>query len=64
MENKQNITGHEPIDESRIYMNHLPEREYWCEKFNCTMEELIEAVNTVGVSTEDVEEYLKTRVYR
>jgi hypothetical protein len=35
--------------------------QYWSKKFNCTKEQLAEAVNKVGTSSEKVEEYLKRK---
>jgi hypothetical protein len=48
-----------PQDATRININRKYEVEYWCDKFNCTEEELKKAINRVGVTSEAVKEYLK-----
>ena len=53
-----NLEEREPQDRSRIDVNEEWEVRYWCEKFNCTLDELRDAVDAVGVSVDDVRTYL------
>jgi hypothetical protein len=54
-----NKTKKRPQDSLRINMNEEYEVQYWIEKFNCTKEQLKNAVDRVGVMARDVEAYLK-----
>jgi hypothetical protein len=46
-------------DSGRVNVNEEYEISYWTKKFNCTKAQLIEAVNRVGTSSEQVEQFLK-----
>lgn len=46
-----------PADAYMINMNESWEIIYWCKKFNCTREQLIKAVQTVGIDPEKVRHY-------
>jgi hypothetical protein len=48
----------QPQDASRINMNEDYEVQYWTKKFGCSKDELKDAVESVGVSAEKVEEFL------
>jgi hypothetical protein len=48
-----------PRDSARININEEYEVSYWTGKFNCSREELKDAVDSVGTSAANVEEYLK-----
>lgn len=48
-----------PQDASRVNVHEPYEVEYWCHKFGCTHQQLIQAVNAVGTSAAAVERYLK-----
>ena len=50
-----------PQDASRININEPYEVEYWCKKFGCAKQELIDAVEINGTSAVRVEEYLKKK---
>ena len=43
-----------PQDRSWVNLNEEWEMKWWCAQFNCSEEELREAVNAVGVSAEAV----------
>ena len=43
-----------PQDRSWVNLNEAWEMKWWCAQFNCSEEELREAVNAVGVSAEAV----------
>ncbi len=49
-----------PQDRSRINVNEDYELQYWSEKYGVSKEELRQAVEKVGVSASDVEEYLRS----
>jgi len=55
----KNIRG--PKDSTKVSMDEQWEIDYWCEKFGVTEEELAEAVDEVGDSASDVEEYLSNK---
>lgn len=46
-----------PEDAYMINMNESWEIIYWCKKFNCTREQLVKAVQTVGIDPEKVRSY-------
>ncbi len=48
----------QPQDAKRININEDYEVQYWTKKFGCSKEELKDAVDSVGVSSEKVEEFL------
>ena len=48
------LEGRGPQDRSRVNVNEPSEMEWWCARFNCSEEELREAVNAVGASAEAV----------
>ena len=50
-----------PQDASRVNIHEPYEVEYWCSKFGCTEQELVDAVQKVGVMADDVEKELKRR---
>ena len=50
-----------PADGTRISLQEGWEVTYWCVKFGCTETQLRDAVASVGVSANRVEEYLKRR---
>lgn len=50
-----------PQDASRINVHEDYEVQYWTEKFECTREELENAVRRVGVSAEAVEQEINKR---
>ena len=50
-----------PQDASRVNIHEPYEVEYWCEKFGCTKQQLIDAVQKVGAMADDVEKELKRR---
>lgn len=54
-----NLKERGPQDRTRIDVNEEWELRYWCAKFNCTPDELREAVDAIGVSVSDVELYLE-----
>jgi hypothetical protein len=58
MDNKEK---RKPQDALRININEDYELQYWSDKFNCRKEDLVKAVNAVGVMAEKVEEYLKKK---
>ena len=47
-----------PADGSRVNVNEDYEVAYWTDAFNCTKQELIEAVEKVGTSSKAVKDYL------
>ena len=51
-----------PQDSSRVNIHEDYEVRYWCQRFNCTSEELKTAVNKVGVSSAAVEQELGERM--
>jgi hypothetical protein len=58
MDNKQ---LRQPQDSARINLNEDYEVQYWTDKFNCTREQLKNAVNAVGVMADKVEMYLREK---
>ncbi|MFD0766462.1 DUF3606 domain-containing protein [Mucilaginibacter lutimaris] len=55
MDSKQNVGS---PDRDRINVNEDYELQYWSEKFNVSRNRLKEAVQAVGTSVKDVQEYL------
>jgi len=51
----------QPQDGSRVNVNEDYEVQYWTKKFDCSKEELVRAVNAVGVSAEKVEQFLSKK---
>jgi hypothetical protein len=51
-------TKKRPQDASRVSLQEPWEVKYWTERFGVTAEQLQEAVNAVGNSVREVEEYL------
>ena len=47
-----------PADSSRVNVNEDYEVAYWTDAFDCTKQELIEAVEKVGTSSKAVKDYL------
>jgi hypothetical protein len=56
MDSKENIGS---PDRDRINVHEDYEVEYWTKQLSVSKEELIAAVNTVGTSTNAVQEHLK-----
>lgn len=52
-----NLHLRKPVDSSTISLEQDHEIKYWCNKFNCTEEQLKQAVHTKGKSAKQVEEY-------
>jgi hypothetical protein len=50
-----------PQDASRVNVNEDYEVRYWTKRFNCSKDQLVEAVNAVGVSVEKIEHYLRRK---
>ena len=48
-----------PQDADRVDSNDPNEIAYWCNKINCTLEQLKQAVKNVGVMADDVEREIK-----
>lgn len=46
-------------DNKRIDKNDPSEVRNWCKSFNCTKQELFDAIDAVGTSAKRVKEYLK-----
>jgi hypothetical protein len=46
-----------PADAKRVNVNEPHEVRYWCEKFNCTEEELRNAVRRAGVMVDKIRAY-------
>lgn len=57
MPDNKNRTG--SPDSKRIDINTPHEVQYWCGKFDCSKEQLEEAVNEVGTSSAAVERYFR-----
>ena len=53
-----NLQNRGPQDRSRINVNESWEVSYWCRQFNCTEQQLRNAVITVGVSASAVARHL------
>lgn len=47
-----------PVDGARIELNEDYELGYWTSRFGCTAEQLVDALQAVGVSTSAVGSYL------
>lgn len=47
-----------PSNYSTINLDEQGEINWWCKELSCTEEELIDAVNKIGNSTNRVKEYL------
>lgn len=56
MDDKQKVGG---ADRSRININESYELDYWAARFGVSKDKLKAAVQTVGTSADEVEEYLK-----
>ena len=54
-------TKRAPQDSSRIAMGEDYEVEYWTDRFGCSRKQLQDAVDAVGNSANDVEQYLSGR---
>lgn len=50
-----------PQDRSRVNVNEEWERKYWCREFNCTEQQLRDAVKAVGVMADNVRAHLRKR---
>lgn len=50
-----------PADPDRINAHDDAETGYWCGEFDCTADELREAVSAVGVMADDVRQHLSQR---
>lgn len=50
------LTG--SADLTKININEAIEFQYWCIRFDCSTDELWDAVSTVGTQVDDVAEYL------
>lgn len=50
-----------PADRIRINVHEKWEIDYWTKAFNCSEEQLKNAVKEVGVMVEDVREYLSSK---
>ena len=54
--------GHRiPADPMRVNTNDDAEVEHWCAEFDCSADELREAVSAVGVEVENVRLHLSQR---
>jgi hypothetical protein len=56
----RSATEFNPIDSERIELNEDWEMMYWTRRFGCDIDQLLQALVTVGVSAAAVEEYLRT----
>lgn len=52
-----------PTDPIRVNVNLDAERAYWCQEFNCTEPELLDAVRAVGDLVPDVRRWLLDHRY-
>lgn len=52
------LTNRGPADRLRVNVNEPWEVIYWCKRFGCTKDQLVAAVNAVGVMVVDVESQL------
>ena len=50
-----------PQDAFRVNVIEPHEVEYWCRRFGCTKQQLVDAVKKVGVMVDDVERELNQR---
>ncbi len=57
MSDDKSIRG--PADAKRVNIHEDYEVRYWTKKFGCTKEQLVAAVQKVGVMADDVEKALK-----
>jgi hypothetical protein len=55
-----NLKDRRPQDRSLVNTSESWEIQYWSEKFNCTVEQLKEALEAIGNSATDVEKYIKS----
>lgn len=53
------LWGKRPKDASVVNVDDDGELRYWCAKFGCTREQLLDAVKTTGRSTYAVDNFLK-----
>lgn len=53
-----NLQKKRPQDASKVNVHEAWEISYWCEKWNVSKNQLIAAVNAVGVSSSAVAKYL------
>ncbi len=51
-----------PEDAYMINMNESWEIIYWCKKFNCSKNQLEQAVQTVGIVPDKVRDYFRNRL--
>ncbi|WP_459618156.1 DUF3606 domain-containing protein [Bordetella sp. 2513F-2] len=56
----QDTPAHTPRDRSRVSLEDPTERQYWCQRFGVTAEQLDEAVRQVGTELDAVTSYLQT----
>ena len=56
-----NLKKKRPQDSQRTNLHQDHEVRYWCNKFNCTKEELQDAVSLVGDSAATVQRYLSLK---
>ncbi|WP_330926493.1 DUF3606 domain-containing protein [Candidatus Sororendozoicomonas aggregata] len=49
----------QPLDAKRINVNQHYEVEYWCRVFNCSEQELKDAIAAVGDSAKNVDRHLR-----
>lgn len=50
-----------PVDCARVELNEDHELRYWTQAFDCTANELLEALACVGVNAQAVEAHLRSR---
>jgi hypothetical protein len=53
------LEHHNPINRTCIDVNDRWELRYWTHKFDCTPDQLKEAVKSVGVLAENVQKHLR-----
>jgi len=53
--------NYEPLDPGRVDMQNPVEVQYWCNEFDCTQEELREAVAGVGDHAAALREHLASQ---
>lgn len=53
------LTKRGPADAGRVNIKEEFEVKYWCGKFDCTPEQLTDAVKAVGILSEDVQRHLQ-----
>ena len=59
-----NLTKLGPADPARVDASNAAELRWWCRRFDCTREELIETVAAVGDDAAAVQRALVTRAER